>query len=90
MWYMDGMNRQYEAVLQELQEVRQQLTQVREPSAKYIMQVYGCSAKSSGRVVMIEYSSVSLGKWSTKGIIKCAGILAGEDQRNAFRYKAEH
>ena len=43
MWYMDGMNRQYEAVLQELQEVRQQLTQVREPSAKYIMQ--GAAAK---------------------------------------------
>lgn len=36
MWYMDGMNRQYEAVLQELQEVRQQLSQVQEPSARYI------------------------------------------------------
>ena len=30
MWYMDGMNRQYEAVLQELQQVRQQLDQVQE------------------------------------------------------------
>lgn len=29
MWYMDGMNRQYEAVLQELQEVRQQLKAAR-------------------------------------------------------------
>ena len=38
MWYMDGMNRQYEAVLQELQEVRQQLAQVQEPSTKYVMQ----------------------------------------------------
>ena len=43
MWYMDGMNRQYEAVLQELQEVRQQLAQVQEPSAKYVMQ--GAAAK---------------------------------------------
>ena len=38
MWYMDGMNRQYEAVLQELQQVRQQLDQVQEPSVKYVMQ----------------------------------------------------
>ncbi len=38
MWYMDGMSRQYEAVLQELQTVRQQLAQVQEPSAKYVMQ----------------------------------------------------
>lgn len=38
MWYMDGMARQYEVVLQELQEVRQQLTQVREPSVKYVAQ----------------------------------------------------
>lgn len=43
MWYMDGMNRQYEAVLQELQQVRQQLDQVQEPSAKYVMQ--GAAAK---------------------------------------------
>ena len=35
---MDGMNRQYEAVLQELQQVRQQLDQVQEPSVKYVMQ----------------------------------------------------
>ncbi len=38
MWYMDGMARQYEAVLQELKEVRQQLNQVQEPSAKYVVQ----------------------------------------------------
>lgn len=38
MWYMDGMNRQYDAVLQELQSVRQQLAQVQEPSVKYVMQ----------------------------------------------------
>lgn len=38
MWYMDGMNRQYETVLQELQSVRQQLAQVQEPSVKYVMQ----------------------------------------------------
>lgn len=38
MWYMDGMARQYDAVLQELQEVRQQLTQVREPSVKFVAQ----------------------------------------------------
>ncbi len=34
MWYMDGMTRQYESVLQELQNVRQQLDQVQEPSVK--------------------------------------------------------
>jgi len=38
MWYMDGMARQYEAVLGELQEVRQQLAQVREPSVKNVAQ----------------------------------------------------
>lgn len=38
MWYMDGMNRQYEAVLRELQEVRQQLAREREPSVKYVIQ----------------------------------------------------
>ncbi len=38
MWYMDGMARQYEVVLQELKEVRQQLNQVQEPSAKYVVQ----------------------------------------------------
>ena len=38
MWYMDGMNRQYDAVLQELQSVRQQLAQAQEPSVKYVMQ----------------------------------------------------
>ena len=43
IWYMDGMNRQYEAVLQELQQVRQQLDQVQEPSVKYVMQ--GAAAK---------------------------------------------
>lgn len=43
MWYMDGMSRQYDAVLQELKEVRQQLAQVQEPSVKYVMQ--GAAAK---------------------------------------------
>ena len=43
MWYMDSMNRQYEAVLQELHEVRQQLAQVQEPPVKYVMQ--GMAAK---------------------------------------------
>jgi len=38
MWYMDGMMRQYESVLQELQNVRQQLGQVQEPSIKYAAQ----------------------------------------------------
>lgn len=38
MWYMDGMTRQYESVLQELQSVRQQLDQVQEPSIKYVAQ----------------------------------------------------
>lgn len=38
MWYMDGMSRQYDAVLQELQQVRQQLAQVQEPSARYVAQ----------------------------------------------------
>lgn len=38
LWYMDGMNRQYEAVLHELQEVRQQLAQEREPVVKYMVQ----------------------------------------------------
>lgn len=38
MWYMDGMNRQYEAVLRELQEVRQQLSREQKPSAKQALQ----------------------------------------------------
>ena len=38
MWYMDGMTRQYEAVLRELQNVRQQLDQEREPPVQYVAQ----------------------------------------------------
>ncbi len=34
MWYMDGMNRQFEAVLAELQEVREQLAQEKRPSVR--------------------------------------------------------
>ena len=52
VWYMDGMNRQYEAVLQELQEVRQQLAQAQEPSVKYVMQ--NTAAKLERRVHQIK------------------------------------
>ena len=38
MWYMDGMNRQYEAVLTELQALKEQLSQEKRPSVKYVMQ----------------------------------------------------
>ena len=37
MWYMDGMMRQYETVLQELQNVRQQLAQEQRPTVKEAM-----------------------------------------------------
>ncbi len=38
MFYMDGMTRQFEAVSQELQEVRQQLAQEKQPAVQKIMQ----------------------------------------------------
>lgn len=38
MWYMDGMNRQYEAVLTELQALKKQLAQEKRPSVKYTAQ----------------------------------------------------
>ena len=38
MWYMDGMNRQFEAVLAELQEVREQLAQEKRPSIREHME----------------------------------------------------
>lgn len=38
MWYMDGMNRQFEAVLVELQEVREQLAQEKRPSVREHME----------------------------------------------------
>lgn len=38
MWYMDGMMRQFDAVTQELQEVKQQLSQPHPPSIKYAVQ----------------------------------------------------
>ena len=37
MWYMDGMTRQYESVLRELQEVRQQLAQNQETPQKNLI-----------------------------------------------------
>lgn len=37
MWYMDGMNRQFEAVLTELQEVKEQLAQEKRPSVRKAM-----------------------------------------------------
>lgn len=37
MWYMDGMTRQYESVLRELQEVRQQLAQSQETPQKSLI-----------------------------------------------------
>ena len=52
MWYMDGMSRQYDAVLQELQQVRQQLAQVQEPSVKYVMQ--GAAAKLESKAHQIK------------------------------------
>lgn len=51
MWYMDGMNRQYEAVLQELQQVRQQLRQVQEPSAKYVAQNAAAKLENKARQI---------------------------------------
>ncbi len=51
MWYMDGMNRQYEAVLQELQQVRQQLKQVQEPSAKYVAQNAAAKLENKARQI---------------------------------------
>ena len=38
LWYMDGMNRQFNAVLQELQEVKAQLAQERQPAVKKVME----------------------------------------------------
>ena len=38
LWYMDGMNRQFNAVLQELQEVKAQLAQERQPTVKKVME----------------------------------------------------
>jgi len=37
MWYMDGMTRQYEAVLRELQEVRNQLAREKRPDVRSIL-----------------------------------------------------
>lgn len=38
MWYMDGMSRQFDAVFQELQEVKAQLAQEQQPAIQKIMQ----------------------------------------------------
>lgn len=38
LWYMDGMNRQFNAVLQELQEVKAQLAQEKQPAVKKVME----------------------------------------------------
>lgn len=51
MWYMDGMSRQYDAVLQELQNVRQQLAQVQEPSVKYVMQSAAAKLESKANQI---------------------------------------
>ena len=58
MWYMDGMSRQYEAVLRELQEVRQQLSQAQEPSVKYVTQ--GTAAKLEHKAHQIKETLDSL------------------------------
>ena len=38
LWYMDGMSRQFEAVSQELQEVKAQLAYEKQPAVQKIMQ----------------------------------------------------
>lgn len=38
MWYMDGMSRQFDAVYKELQEVKAQLAQEKEPAVKKVME----------------------------------------------------
>ena len=38
LWYMDGMNRQFDAVCQELQEVKAQLAYEKQPAVQKIMQ----------------------------------------------------
>ena len=38
MWYMDGMSRQFDAVFQELQEVKAQLAKEKEPAVKKVME----------------------------------------------------
>lgn len=38
LWYMDGMNRQFEAVFRELQEVKAQLAHEQQPAVKKIME----------------------------------------------------
>ena len=38
MWYMDGMSRQYDAVFQELQEVKAQLAKEKQPAVKKVME----------------------------------------------------
>lgn len=70
MWYMDGMSRQYDAVLQELQNVRQQLAQVKEPSSKYVVQ--GAAAKLEHRAHQIKETLDNL--WEK--IAGCAATAA--------------
>lgn len=76
MWYMDGMSRQYDAVLQELKEVRQQLSQVQEPSVKYVMQ--GTAAKLEHKAQQIKKTLDNL--WEK--IAECAAT-AVENFKNA-------
>lgn len=38
LWYMDGMSRQFDAVCQELQEVKIQLAQEQQPAVQKVMQ----------------------------------------------------
>lgn len=60
MWYMDGMTRQFEAVSRELQEVKQQLAQVTQPSIKYAMQ--GAAARLKHKVECAKKTLDSLWK----------------------------
>lgn len=48
LWYMDGMNRQFDAVFQELQEVKAQLAQEKQPAVQRIMK--GVVTKLENRV----------------------------------------
>ena len=48
LWYIDGMNRQFDAVVQELQEVKVQLAYERQPTVQKIMQ--GVAANLENKV----------------------------------------
>ena len=46
LWYMDGMSRQFEAVSQELREVKAQLAQERQPAVKKVIESAAASLKN--------------------------------------------